>query len=678
MSDLKREKGIKEVQLKVKIGMKLKLLGVLLPVVIGVIVAIVVIVYFDNKKLILSKSEELLESSTESVTNSVTAWMKETITALEMERDTMQYFNMDAAQIKDYVTHTTDRYASFPAGIYVATTEGNLIHASFVPDASYNVFEKPWYKDGLVSEKFIFGSVYFDEDSQSYVVGASGMMKDARGNVTGVAAADIYLSAISEIVKQVQLESTGGAFLVDANTDTIIGHKDTGMVGVTLDELEDQLYLDIHDKIHNGQYGMIVLDQPDGTRMYVDIAQVPDSKWVTVSYVPYNEILEDLTRLTRVLVVISGAGCLLLTLLMERLIHFTVKPVKTLNKVIAAMTGGDFTTDVNIRTSDEIGVMAEGIRGFTSTMRETMKEIRHVSVTLNGQAGNSARIAEGLSEASNLQAKSMQEMSRTVNELTQSISNVAENANSLSHLVFETSGAGETANEQIKVAVEASDTGKGDMLRIAESMKDIAGKMGSLESSTIQMDASVAKINSIVELIGEIAEETNLLSLNASIEAARAGESGRGFAVVADQIGKLASTSKNAVNDISRLTSEISDIVGKTVQESRESSQAIQGSTGVVQETEKTFGRIYETVARTREAVTNMVDKVGQVNDIATSLAGITQQQAAASEEILATTESMRENAEDVHENSRSVAEGAKELEQDAGLLERHMNKFTV
>lgn len=663
---------------KAKISIKIKLLGVLLPTVAIVIAAIVLLVYSNTQKIILEKSEAVLKTSAESVQQQVTGWMNETITALNEERDTLEYFELNEEKRLDYVKHTAERYASFPAGIYIASMDGKLTHAAFEPGPDYNVFEKSWYKEGLESEKFAFGAVYFDEDSQSYVVGASGKLKDSSGAVIGVAAADIYLSAISDIVKNVTLEQTGGAFLVESTTNTIIGHKDSSMVGTLLTDQSGYLYTYAAESIQSGQTGLFQVSDKSGQEMYLDIREVPNSSWMVVSYVPYNEILAELSELNKTIITVAIAGCLILLLLMERLIHIIVKPVKNLCKTIETMTNGDFTVAVNTKTSDEIGVMADGVRQFIQTMQVIIRQIRGISESLSNQAEQSDDISKTLSAASNQQADSMRDMKRTVNELTASIAEVAEQATSLSMLVNDTMENGMVADEKMKETVTVSDNGRKEMESIAVSIKDITVKMDSLELCAVQMDGSIEKINSIVDLIREIAEETNLLSLNASIEAARAGEAGRGFAVVADQIGKLAGTSRNAVDDIAALTSEISSIVKQTVHETKESSSVIKESAIVVERTGKTFEDIYKSIDITKNAIEIMVNKVHEVSDIAMNVAGITQEQSASSEEILAATETMLENAVKVNENSKIVAHDAKELKESANHMKGQMDKFTV
>lgn len=667
-----------EAKNRVRIGIKLKLMGILLPIVIMVIAIIMVQVYINTRNLVIDKSEEILTANTGSVIHEVQTWMTETITALTLERDTIEYSDMDEAQMLAYVKHTQNTYDSFPAGIYIATTDGKMIHATFSPGPDFKASEKPWYQSGITSEEFTFGSVYFDEDSRSYVVGASGMLKDRAGKCTGVAAADIYLNAISDIVEDVKLGETGRTFLIDGNTNMIIGHPNEEMVGKELDEADEELYAYVNGRISEDSMGLDSFSMQTGAKMYVDIEHVPGCNWITTAYVPEKEILAELDSLTRKIAIIAVIGCIVVLILMERIIHIIVKPVKKLSGAIASVTDGDFTVDVQVDTSDEIGLMAEGVRRFISTMRNIIKQIDRVSDTLNVQAGDSQGMSIALSTAADGQAISMEEMTHTISELAASIAEVAENATSLSILVADTKEKGDMAETQIQEAVAASDHGKTDMERVTESMTRISKKMASMERCAEQMTESVKKVNDIVGMIGEIAEETNLLSLNASIEAARAGEAGRGFAVVADQIGKLAATSKASVDEIADLTNEISQSVQQTVRETKESASYMNESTERVENAGESFEQIYRAVGKTNEAVAHMIDSIREVNEIAVSVAGITQEQSAASEEILATTETVRENTNKVSSGSKEVKGSADNLDMSAKLLVKEMSRFRV
>ena len=220
-------------------GITGKLVSAIVASVVIAVAILFAVVYFQMSNALLDKSENLLQTTTGRTLQETKAWMNSTLTMLETQRDTIEYEDMDVPDMMNYIRHTVDQNDAYPAGLYVALTDGSLYHASFVPGPDFDATTKSWYRDGLQSDTFILGDVYFDEDSQSYVVGASGVLKSRNGTVRGVAAADVYLDSISKIVSQVTIEDTGGIFLVDSRTDTIIGHRDQEITGQRLSEMEE-------------------------------------------------------------------------------------------------------------------------------------------------------------------------------------------------------------------------------------------------------------------------------------------------------------------------------------------------------------------------------------------------------------------------------------------------------
>ncbi len=239
-------------------GITGKLVAAIIGSVIIAVAVLLAVVYVQMSRALLEKSEDMIQATTERTLQETCAWMNRTLTALEMERDTIQYEDMDIPTLKEYIKHTVDPDSAYPAGLYVALADGSLYHASFVPGPDFDALTKSWYLNGLQSEKFILGDVYFDEDSQSYVVGASGILRTKNGVVRGVAAADVYLDSISKIVSEVRLEETGGIFLVDTRTDTIIGHRDPAMTGEKLSEVGSGMYGYAAGQIRTGRNGLSI------------------------------------------------------------------------------------------------------------------------------------------------------------------------------------------------------------------------------------------------------------------------------------------------------------------------------------------------------------------------------------------------------------------------------------
>lgn len=254
---LKKNKHAKRTMRK-GAGVTFKLASAIILTVVIVIAALLVVVYKKMSAALLEKSRDLIQITTEKTIQETKSWMNRTLTMLEMQRDTIEYENMDIRSMKKYIRHTAGKNEAYPAGLYVALEDGSLYHASFVPGPDYNPLSKGWYQDGIKSDDFILGDVYFDEDSQSYVVGASGILKTASGRVRGVAAADVYLKSISDIVSGIKLEETGGIFLVDTRTDIIIGHHNQEMAGKELGVIGDGIYSYAAKQIEEGNTGLSV------------------------------------------------------------------------------------------------------------------------------------------------------------------------------------------------------------------------------------------------------------------------------------------------------------------------------------------------------------------------------------------------------------------------------------
>lgn len=414
----------------------------------------------------------------------------------------------------------------------------------------------------------------FDEDSQSYVVGASGVLKDGNGEVRGVAAADVYLDSISNIVSNIRIEDTGGIFLVDTRTDTIIGHKDAAVVGEKLSEAGGGMYAYAEEQILTGRMGLSLYEDT-----YIQVAEVADSSWIAVAYVSRTEVLSELQDLTTAMVKVSVIAIFVLILLVVILIQWIIgRPVRELSRVATRIAEGDLNQTIRYKSRDELGILADNFNRVTVRLREYIKYIDEISDTLREIArgnlafvlkseytGEFAKIKSSLDEISVELNGAMGQLSVSSRDVAAGAAQISSSAVSMSQ------GSTEQASEVDALARhigEVSDS----VERIAQGAQrasDISKevKQGLLESNTkMQNMAEVIqkigeranKIHKIVKTIDDIAFQTNILALNAAVEAARAGEAGKGFSVVADEVRTLASKSAEAAR-------ETTDLIGETI-----------------------------------------------------------------------------------------------------------------
>ena len=430
---------------------------------------------------------------------------------------------------------------------------------------------------------------------------------------------------------------------------------------------------DVDEKLNQHDYQMTEIDN----RMTA-FTEIEGTDWILVSYIPTATIYADIDGVRILMALIGLVSLLLLAILIERVVHVVIKPVKELTRIITAMTDGNFTVRVTTKSNDEIGVMSRSVERFIQSMRSMILSIHGVSDKLHIQADSSNDVSGEMYNASRLQSESMQELNNTVEQLSLSVNEIAENATTLASVVASTRDDGEQVDGKMKATVEVSRHGKADMQNVDAAMQSINESMIKLQQAIGKVGKASEEITNITGVISDIADETNLLSLNASIEAARAGDAGRGFAVVATEIGKLAQTSSSSVHNIESLISEINVLVKDAVCQADDSVNNIQNSSELVNGALQTFDVIFNNIAEVNHLVQQMIEKVTEVDNVAISVAAISEQQAASSEEILATSTTMVEQAHNITGNSETVAEGAKEVTESAVELANQVNMFKV
>ena len=315
---------------------------------------------------------------------------------------------------------------------------------------------------------------------------------------------------------------------------------------------------------------------------------------------------------------------------------------------------------------------------FLATMRDMIDSIHNVSDRLHEQSQSSLEISDKMREASTTQSDSMQQLNETVEQLSASVNDIAEHATTLANVVADTREDGSQVENKMKETVEISEKGRTDMNQVNTAMQTINESINSLKAAIDKVGTASSEITNITAVIADIAEETNLLSLNASIEAARAGENGRGFAVVATQIGKLAQTSAESVHTIENLIQQINGYVGACVTQANVSVSNIGESGQLISVALATFDSIFQNIAAANELVESMVTKVSKVDDVATNVAAISEEQAASSQEILATSDTMVSQAQEITRSSTHAAEDSKELSVSAEELSNQVNKFKI
>ena len=426
----------------------------------------------------------------------------------------------------------------------------------------------------------------------------------------------------------------------------------------------------VTDYLFNGEikYASYYVSKTDGTP-FILVISADESEVVA----PVKSIL---TR-----AILFGLLIAIVIMVIEALlIRKSLRPVVMLDEIINRMSQLDVrqneTLDRLAKRSDEFGVMSKAIQGL-------QQQLDHTVVTIKGQS-------EKIFSSSDTMMKSATNMSETTSQVDQAVSDIAQGATSQADSTQKATDTVVRIGEMIEAATaavaqldtvskqmtEAQNTASGILNDLDEINKQTTDAVDEIARQTDQTNESAAKIQEVTSLISSIAEETNLLSLNASIAAARAGEAGRGFAVVAEEIGKLAEQSNQSAK-------QIEDIIAQLVADSSRSVRTMETVREItsrqsedIGKTNEAFGKITEGIAASNECVSNISNQMrdmdlarAEVVDTVESLSAIAEENAASTQESSASVTQINEIAGDIRESSGNLRDIAE-------VLRNNMNEF--
>lgn len=653
-------------------SIKMKLIGSIVSIVIAMIIVLVTFSYGKSANVIEEYSEELLSSSVGNQTAQIEAWLKENISSFQMVKTTIEKMHFNDAQIQKILDSFYNYNSNYPQGIYIGDTTGKVMKATEASISVNNIHDEVWYKEGLTRVNMAVSSPYINSAGEK-VISVSGILNDGK-NKKSVISADMSLDRISIIVNSFIEMKHAEAFLVDKNSNVILAHRDSTIISKKLEEQTDNAFLlQVAEKINVQDYDFCTIE--DNMTVFEEIA---GTNWVLVSYIPTKVVLIDLIHLRTLMIIISAVSIIVLCIVTERITQVVVGPVKKLTSAIIDMADGDFTVSIESKGSDEIAVMSNSVVDFIKSMRSMIISIGDISSKLGSQAETNDAVSAEMQNAASVQSESMSELNSTVDQLSLSVNEIADNATKLASVVADTKADSVGVENKMQETVSVSKKGRQDMEYVGKALGDIQTSIQNLEQAVNKVGIASNEIVEIVQLIGNIADETNLLSLNASIEAARAGEAGKGFAVVASEIGNLANSSADSVAHISKLIDEVRDLVDDAVKQAGNSAEDINESSVLIHSAIDTFENIYANIAETSDLIEHMIEKINQVDEVATNVAAISQEQAASTEEILATSETMLQQAKGIAENSKQVADESKSLTVSSEELSQQVKKFRI
>lgn len=346
----------------------------------------------------------------------------------------------------------------------------------------------------------------------------------------------------------------------------------------------------------------------------------------------------------------TGLATVIGTLAAWLITRAIVKPIRELLVGFARVGEKDLTVRAHVTGRDEIGELSAGFNGLVETLSRVLTDVQAASTQVNTASTHIASCSEELSQRLSTQAARTEELSSATEEMSRSISEVA--------------AKGNDATGVAKGAANEAEAGGDTVSQTVAGMDEISNAVSRAGDSVRELGQRAAQIGGVVEVINDIADQTNLLALNAAIEAARAGEHGRGFAVVADEVRKLADRTVEATKEISASVEGIQSGTQEAVSQMDSGGQTVTAGVELAGQAGDALSRIVES-SRT---------VISTIDEIALS----TEQQASAASELADSIESIRAISEQSSDDINQAAGIASDLARSSDGLAKMVGDFQI
>jgi methyl-accepting chemotaxis protein len=621
--------------------------------------------------VILSSISHLKEQSRENQINLANAnaefinsWITGKLDSLEkLVKANNNFINKSPEEILSVLQSLTqgdpdiDVYWFIDKNGFMISTQGETLDGSGFP----NVIETK------ESKKFVISDIVQDGITQKDTLFITWPLLDHNGEYLGAVEASIDSETLINLIKRISFGNSGYGFLI-SKEGTYLAHPNRDLMGKSFSETSsDDLAKMFQENILVHTEG--VINYTDSDEMSAAFKEIEKTGWRLVVASPVSETFHTVNTTLKaaiLTILISGIVVVVVALFLTMIM---LKPILRISVLMQKVSKGDLTERLPSKGNDELATLRKNINfmldSFAVMIRKISEATEQMAISSNAltsisnQATNtSERIAESvkvIAEGSEVQYEGSEQASATMEEMSQGIQKIAESASIVSEAALGAVKEVTRGNQVVNTAIDQINL-------VSNSVEQSTTMVQSLQEKS-------EKIYKIVQFISEIANQTNLLSLNASIEAARAGEHGRGFAVVANEVKKLAEQTNDATETIAAIIDEIVEATKNTASYMQNGLNEVTAGVSMV----KKAGEAFHSILNSIESVNNQIQEVSAASE---EISAGTEEVTASVQEMVAIAKQSLEKLTQISYSANEQFSAMEEISRSAESLNRTANEL--
>jgi len=649
-----KKKGI-AIQIQTKIGKTVGIIFIVVAIVVGLVTTNSITDANNTELTLESESAAYQLSDFFNQYCSIAEGMTTNLHIQEYLDTTMVYTDVRVNENFEYIMNTLKGIQALdPDTIlasWIADSDASVIIMSdgYISEEGWQVSSRPWYKCTEVGDT-ILTEPYEDVNTGKSVLTIATPIYNSTGKLIGVAGLDILMDDIVTTVSQYKIGESGFVALLSSD-GLFIYHPTNESIGKYISEID--ISKEMVDAVLSKQHTFMKYDV-SGEPKYGCVATVGDTGYVVISCIESAEYYQSIVMIGAMLLGVFAIGIVIIILNIRKTATKITKPLEMLNDTAQQLAEGNLQVELNVESEDEIGELADSIGKTVTRLKEYINYIDEIAYVLGRMAdgklvnelkysydGEFRKVKDALVNISESMIDVMQNINGSAqqvgagsDELAKAAQSLAEGAESQSVAVEELLATAVAVAEQVEENKNDAEMSAIHTNEVTAMMEVSQQQMDRMRGAMNNIQEASNKVVGIIKTIEDIADQTNLLSLNASIEAARAGEVGRGFAVVAGEIGNLANESARAVNTTR-------DLINVSLEEIRKGNALVDDVVNSLSQAVEKVEEVNGMIQKTAENAVMQMESMNQIKHGVQEMSQGIQDNSAMAEETSATSEEL-------------------------------------